>query len=87
MLGLTLKFSVTHQTENPRDTSTNCELCVSKFSEVGENKQLLIAIVGQRFYIFNNLLVETKTFFAIVSRIDMSKIKCFNSGEDGKSNS
>jgi len=32
--GLALNFASTHQTENPRG-----------FSEVGENKQLLIAIV------------------------------------------
>ncbi|MDC6391167.1 hypothetical protein PP182_20950, partial [Maribacter sp. PR1] len=34
MRGLALNFASTHQTENPRG-----------FSEVGENKQLLIAIV------------------------------------------
>jgi len=33
--GLALKLASTHQTENPRG-----------FSEVGENKQLLIAIVS-----------------------------------------
>ena len=34
----------TNRIENPRDTSTQCELA-QQFSEVGENKQLLIAIV------------------------------------------
>ena len=37
--GLALNFVSTHQTENPRG-----------FSEVGEKKQLLIAIVVERFY-------------------------------------
>jgi len=36
--GLAVNFASTHQTENPRG-----------FSEVGENKQLLIAIVGGSF--------------------------------------
>ena len=36
--------------ENPQDTSTECELYVSKFSEVGENKQLLMVIVIVSFY-------------------------------------
>jgi len=36
--GLAINFASTHQTENPRG-----------FSEVGENKQLLIAIVVARF--------------------------------------
>ncbi|PIY12704.1 MAG: hypothetical protein COZ17_02820 [Flavobacteriaceae bacterium CG_4_10_14_3_um_filter_33_47] len=39
MRGLALTFASTHQTENPRG-----------FSEVGENKQLLIAIVIISFY-------------------------------------
>ncbi len=39
--GLALNFTITHQTENPRG-----------FSEVGENKQLLIAIVVRSFFIF-----------------------------------
>jgi hypothetical protein len=39
--GLALNFASTHQTENPRG-----------FSEVGENKQLLIAIVSQSFFHF-----------------------------------
>src|SRR5690606_25165830 len=39
--GLALNFASTHQTENPRG-----------FSEVVENKQLLIAIVGKRYLIF-----------------------------------
>jgi hypothetical protein len=38
---LALNFASTHQTENPRG-----------FSEVGENKQLLIAIVVQRYMYF-----------------------------------
>ncbi|ARN77491.1 hypothetical protein BST97_05555 [Nonlabens spongiae] len=41
MRGLALNFASTHQTENPRG-----------FSEVGENKQLLIAIVVVSFFIF-----------------------------------
>ncbi|GAA4799857.1 hypothetical protein GCM10023330_01590 [Litoribaculum gwangyangense] len=41
MRGLALNFASTHQTENPRG-----------FSEVGENKQLLIAIVSKRYFIF-----------------------------------
>jgi len=36
--GLAFNFASTHQTENPQG-----------FSEVGENKQLLIAIVGGSF--------------------------------------
>ncbi|APY12140.1 hypothetical protein BWZ22_13300 [Seonamhaeicola sp. S2-3] len=51
MRGLARNFVSTHQTENPQG-----------FSEVGENKQLLIAIVPvaqdllniQKFRIFNN---------------------------------
>ncbi|QDO94653.1 hypothetical protein FNB79_12020 [Formosa sediminum] len=39
MRGLVLNLASTHQTENPRG-----------FSEVVENKQLLIAIVGCSFY-------------------------------------
>jgi hypothetical protein len=39
--GLSLNFAGTHQTENQRE-----------FSEVGENKQLLIAIVGHSFLWF-----------------------------------
>jgi len=38
---LALNLASTHQTENPRG-----------FSEVGENKQLLIAIVVQRYFFF-----------------------------------
>jgi len=38
--GLALNFASTHQTENPRG-----------FSEVGENKQLLIAIVVRWLFI------------------------------------
>jgi len=38
--GLALNFASTHQTENPPG-----------FSEVGENKQLLIAIVVRSFLI------------------------------------
>ncbi|APY09529.1 hypothetical protein BWZ20_15015 [Winogradskyella sp. J14-2] len=41
MRGLAINFASTHQTENPRG-----------FSEVGENQQLLIAIVGNSFYYF-----------------------------------
>jgi len=42
--GLALNFASTHQTENPQG-----------FSEVGENKQLLIAIVRGRFFHFPNV--------------------------------
>jgi len=38
--GLAINFASTHQTENPRG-----------FSEVGENKQLLIANVRHSFYL------------------------------------
>ncbi|AWM15106.1 hypothetical protein DI487_15435 [Flavobacterium sediminis] len=40
MLGLVRNSASTHQTENPRG-----------FSEVGENKQLLIAIVGGSYFL------------------------------------
>ncbi|MAX71892.1 MAG: hypothetical protein CMC76_12480 [Flavobacteriaceae bacterium] len=40
MRGLARNFASTHQTENPRG-----------FSEVGENKQLLIAIVGHSIFL------------------------------------
>jgi hypothetical protein len=49
--GLVLNFTSTHQTENPRG-----------FSEVGENKQLLIAIVVLSLFMH--------IYF-------MSKIQCF----------
>ncbi|APY06855.1 hypothetical protein BWZ20_00440 [Winogradskyella sp. J14-2] len=42
MRALALNFTSTHQTENPRG-----------FSEVGEDKQLLIAIVVARFFILS----------------------------------
>jgi len=38
--GLAINFASAHQTENPQG-----------FSEVGENKQLLIAIVVRSFFI------------------------------------
>tara|TARA_B100001057_G_C22864023_1_gene955763 strand:- start:1563 stop:1694 length:132 start_codon:yes stop_codon:yes gene_type:complete len=38
--GLTVNLASTHQTENPQG-----------FSEIGKNKQLLIAIVGKRFFL------------------------------------
>jgi len=40
LLGLAINFANTHQAENPRG-----------FSEVGENQQLLIAIVGHSFFL------------------------------------
>ncbi|ASV31645.1 hypothetical protein CJ263_16285 [Maribacter cobaltidurans] len=52
MRGLALNFASTHQTENPRG-----------FSEVDENKQLLIAIVVVRFYI----LISAKNISSSVS--------------------
>ncbi|RCU56405.1 hypothetical protein DU428_13160 [Oceanihabitans sediminis] len=53
MRGLAPNFASTHQTENPRG-----------FSEVGENKQLLIAIVRQRilFIIFNCPFYNSQRF-------------------------
>jgi len=46
-IGIALNFASTHQTENPRDTSeANWR---KQFSEVGENKQLLIADVTSTF--------------------------------------
>jgi len=39
--GLAVNFANTHQTENP-----------SRFSEVDENKQLLIAIVGGSYFFY-----------------------------------
>jgi len=47
--GLVLNFASTHQTENPRG-----------FSEVGENKQLLIAIVVKRFFSFYYIQILSK---------------------------
>ncbi|EAP87155.1 hypothetical protein CA2559_00330 [Croceibacter atlanticus HTCC2559] len=41
MRGLALNFASTHQTENPLG-----------FSEVDENKQLLIAIVSSSYFTF-----------------------------------
>ena len=43
--GLALNFASTHQTENPRG-----------FSEVGENKQLLIAIVVLSLFFISNYI-------------------------------
>ncbi len=50
--GLALNFASTHQTENPRG-----------FSEVGENQQLLIAIVGHSVFYFG------VTFQVVVSKV------------------
>jgi hypothetical protein len=54
--GLVLNFASTHQTENPRG-----------FSEVGENKQLLIAIVGKSFlfYYFLGDTFFVEVFFEV----------------------
>jgi len=41
--GLALKFESIHQTKNPK-----------RFSEVGEKKQLIIAIVGVSFFSKNS---------------------------------
>jgi hypothetical protein len=54
--GLVVNFASTHQTENPLE-----------FSEVGENKQLFIAIVGHRFYILINFLfVSVRSVFILM---------------------
>ena len=53
--GLALNFVSTHQAENSRG-----------FSEVGENQQLLIAIVVERFYSVNIFI----SFASINSSID-----------------
>ncbi|OXA66170.1 hypothetical protein B0A61_12935 [Flavobacterium aquatile LMG 4008 = ATCC 11947] len=55
MRGLAINCASTHQTENPRG-----------FSEVGENKQLLIAIVGSSLFI---LSVCSKTFQSLAQQI------------------
>ncbi|MAX71895.1 MAG: hypothetical protein CMC76_12495 [Flavobacteriaceae bacterium] len=52
MRGLAVNFASTHQTENPRG-----------FSEVGENKQLLIAIVSIRFYFLWNYVKFCRSVF------------------------
>jgi len=44
--GLALNFASTHQAENPQG-----------FSEVGENKQLLIGIVVRRFLFYGPFIV------------------------------
>ena len=50
LCGLALNFASTHQTENPRDTSVaNWR---KQFSDVTENKQLLIATVGGSYSLF-----------------------------------
>ncbi|MBG25673.1 MAG: hypothetical protein CL818_06345 [Croceibacter sp.] len=54
MRGLALNFASTHQTENPRG-----------FSEVGENKQLLIAIVVCSIF-NNNLKTDALYVFRLV---------------------
>ncbi|OZV66252.1 hypothetical protein CA834_14520 [Winogradskyella aurantia] len=54
MRGLALNFASTHKTENPRG-----------FSEVGENKQLLIAIVVHRFYCFIYCFVLKKVIVSL----------------------
>ncbi|TBN00923.1 hypothetical protein EYD45_13960 [Hyunsoonleella flava] len=50
MRGLALNFASTHQAENPLG-----------FSEVGENKQLLIAIVVMRFYYSSSFIESQKS--------------------------
>ena len=50
--GLALNLASTHQTENPLG-----------FSEVGENKQLLIAIVGGSGFISYNFYNNNQLFF------------------------
>ncbi|MAT56279.1 MAG: hypothetical protein CMN32_17550 [Saprospirales bacterium] len=57
MRGLALNLASTHQTENPRG-----------FSEVDENKQLLIAIVGGSFLFFIGRYVFNY-FYNLVRRI------------------
>ncbi|MAX71912.1 MAG: hypothetical protein CMC76_12580 [Flavobacteriaceae bacterium] len=49
MRGLEIKLASTYQAENPRG-----------FSEVGENKQLLIAIVVCSFFYFSRFLISIR---------------------------
>ncbi|QDO94658.1 hypothetical protein FNB79_12045 [Formosa sediminum] len=51
MRGLAVNFVSTHQAENPRG-----------FSEVGENKQLLIAIVVCSFYFLKIILIKSSKY-------------------------
>ncbi|MRT16165.1 hypothetical protein F3C99_04265 [Vitellibacter sp. q18] len=74
MRGLARNFASTHQTENPRG-----------FSEVGDNKQLLIAIVGSSFYMFNRSFVvsisisisfsNSKVLFTKLSNVFLADLK------------
>ncbi|AUS06849.1 hypothetical protein C1A40_15985 [Tamlana carrageenivorans] len=68
MRGLELNFASTHQTENPLG-----------FSEVSENKQLLIAIVvhsafysGFIFTIFPSCIITSSLFFSFLNSINLS---------------
>ncbi|MAO08006.1 MAG: hypothetical protein CL596_04760 [Alteromonas sp.] len=65
MRGLSLNFASTHQTENPRG-----------FSEVGENKQLLIAIVVHSFY--SNSSIIFTMLIALIALITHNSAKCFS---------
>ncbi|RNC86443.1 MAG: hypothetical protein ED556_09130 [Winogradskyella sp.] len=61
MRGFVLNFASTHQTENPRG-----------FSEVGENKQLLIAIVSCSY--FNLFFFHSADIFFIFIKNSYSSI-------------
>ncbi|GGZ94555.1 hypothetical protein GCM10007028_36060 [Algibacter mikhailovii] len=58
MRGLAINFASTHQTENLRG-----------FSEVGENKQLLIAIVVARFYSAPFVILDAMSNNSFISSI------------------
>jgi len=62
--GLALNFASTHQAENQQG-----------FSEVGENKQLLIAIVGSCLYSFSTFSgVITSLFFSLKNSDSFLKV-------------
>ncbi|RYH71904.1 hypothetical protein EVU94_14620 [Flavobacteriaceae bacterium 144Ye] len=60
MRGLAVNLASTHRTENPRG-----------FSEVGENKQLLIAIVGGSIYFLLRFLSFILMGFCLVSKTSL----------------
>ncbi|QCD61589.1 hypothetical protein B9C57_03070 [Tenacibaculum maritimum] len=77
MHGLALNFASTHQTENPRG-----------FSEVDENKQLLITIVASSF-LFSYVIVQSNchinsfschtlnNFFSVFLKGNSSCLVCY----------
>ncbi|RCS28516.1 hypothetical protein DUT90_00180 [Polaribacter sp. WD7] len=67
MRGLALNFANRHQTENPR-----------RFSEVGENKQLHIAIVTTRYFssTVNDLRLVLKfQFYYLLKKLSQNKFR------------